>query len=866
MKQKKLSWLIRAMFVVPVVSTGAMAQQAPAADGEIQQVTVSGIRASVRSALVTKEASNSMIEVVASEDIGKLPDTTIAESLARLPGLSSGLDRGNASQIVARGLGPRFIGATLNGRELASSEPNRAVRFEQFPSESLSGAIVYKTQSAELVEGGVATSIDLLTVQPLKFKERQFSVKADALYYEMGNKIPGATSTAPRVGGIYIDQFLDKTLGVAFAASYQDQPSLQKNIRHWGFNEDHSGDINGDGKVDKSPWGFQDGIKRGKDQRSSALGKVEWKAGPDAFITGDVYYAKAAIREPQNSHWSGDVGNWDGWQKANYSNVDIRNGYVVGATVKDVGLTTNDELWVQDMSTLAGGLNGKFNLGDWKLEADLSTSKAERSSAWRDLRQFSNAGNTLSWSFTGDGKQTYAYGQDTGNPANFGAPTLYIDTDGQLKDALSGFHLNGSHALNLGDLNRIKFGVRLTDREKSYSQTTWSVQPLAAIPNSAYESLQVSGMAPFLALKDFDGTMFSTFGANAFNANGREKTQGDLLSGWKVTERSSSLYAQADLEGNMFGKSYRGNAGVRVVHTSQVGSGMESKNGASATPLEGGTSYTEVLPSLNLIFNMDEKQEKQVRFSVGRAMSRAPLDEMRASRNLNVDTNIVMPITGSAGNPELKPMMSDQVDLAYQWYFGKGALFSTGLFYKKISRYIGIAQDETTINGRRALITRSVNGEGGNVKGIELVYQQAFTGLPAPFDGLGVFANYAYTSSDIKENMPTVNPYPIEGLMKSNGGATLWYEKAGYEARISANYHSAFVRNPTWGAGQLILNEAETYVTFNLSKQITPQMQIRFGIDNLTNQKVVYTSGNNRYQQEVTEFGRRFNLGISYKM
>lgn len=344
-------------------------------------------------------------------------------------------------------------------------------------------------------------------------------------------------------------------------------------------------------------------------------------------------------------------------------------------------------------------------------------------------------------------------------------------------------------------------------------------------------------MPAFIALKDFYGSAYSLFGANVFDANGRTQTQNDLLSGWNVKERSSSLYAQADLDGTMGNMPYRGNAGIRVVRTNQTGAGMQSINGAAPTPVEGGTTYTEVLPSLNLIFSMDSKQEKQIRLGIARAMSRAPLDEMRASRNLNVDSNPAQPLTGSAGNPELKPMLADQIDLAYQWYFGKGSLISTGLFYKKISRYIGITQDSTTIDGRAALITRSVNGTGGNVKGIELVYQQAFTELPAPFDGLGVSSNYTYTTSDIKENMPVGNPFPIEGLMKSNGGVTLWYEKAGYEARISANYHSAFVRNPTWTAGQLILNEAETYVTLNLAKQITPQLQLRFGVDNLTNQR-----------------------------
>lgn len=860
MKQKKISLLVKSLFLLPAIPA-AFAQQAE--EPSVQKVTVSGIRASVRSALSVKENSNSMVEVVASEDIGKLPDTTIAESLARLPGLAAGLDRGNASQIVARGMGERFIGATLNGRELASSEPNRAVRFEQFPSESLSGAIVYKTQNADLVEGGVASSIDLQTVSPLKYTGRQASLKADALYYPEARDLD-TKAVRPRLGGIYIDQYADKNVGVALAFSYQKQPSVEKRKNHWGFNEDHSADIDGDGKVDKTPWGFETELKRGTNERGSVLGKVEWKASPDAMLTADVYYAKNKIREPAMSHWTGDLGNWDGWQSANYSNLDIRNGYVVGATVKNVGLTTNSTLWTQDMDNLAAGLNGKFNLGDWKVDADIATSSAGRDSQWRDVRQFSQNNGTIKWAFTGDEDQDFSFSHDSGNPAAFGNPTLYVDTDGHVDDRLSSAQLSAWRPLDAGVVSRIKFGARFADREKKYHQTTWNQASSTALPASVYETVNVSGFAPFIVLKDFTGAATSLWGGGAFSPDGRTQTANDLLAGWKVKEKNSSVYAQADLEGELFGKTFRGNAGVRVVHTKQTGNGMESINGAAPIAAEGGASYKRVLPSVNLIFNLDQAQKQQVRFSVARAMSRAPMDEMRASRQLAIDTNpgSQQPITGSAGNPGLLPMMSNQVDLSWQYYFDKGSLLSAGVFYKKVSDYIGITTDNTTVNGRAATLTRSVNGKGGNVRGLELVAQHAFTSLPAPFDGLGVAANFSYNDSDIKEY---TNDYPMVGLMKRNGGLTLWYEKAGYEARLSANYHSAFVRMPRWTAGYMIENPAETYVSANFSKWLTPQLQLRLGLDNITNQKVVETQSNNPYMQNVMEYGRRYNLGLSYK-
>jgi TonB-dependent receptor len=206
--------------------------------------------------------------------------------------------------------------------------------------------------------------------------------------------------------------------------------------------------------------------------------------------------------------------------------------------------------------------------------------------------------------------------------------------------------------------------------------------------------------------------------------------------------------------------------------------------------------------------------------------------------------------------------MANQADLSYQWYFEKGSLLSAGMFYKKVASYIGITTDNTTIDGRPATITRSINGDGGYVRGLEFVYQQAFTKLPAPFDGLGLSADFSYSESDIHEY---TNNFPMEGLMRRNGGVTLWYEKNGFEARLQAKYHSPFVRMPRWTAGYLVENAEETYVTANFSKYLTPQLQVHLGLDNITNQKVIHTQAANQYMQNVMEYGRRYNLGLTYK-
>lgn len=869
----RLCLLVQAALLLP-----AAAQTAPADNtaDKLDTVVVSGIRASVRKALDTKEASNSMVEVIASEDIGKLPDTTIAESLARLPGLSAGSDRGNASQIVARGLGPRFIGATMNGREFASSEPDRAVRFEMFPAESVSGATVYKTQSAEIVEGGIATSIDLQTVSPLAWRERTLSLKADALYYQLGSKIDGAKKLAPRLGGIYVDQFGDRTLGVALAFSYYNQPSLEDRVDGWDYNESHSADVTGDGKIDKTAWGFQNGVKRGTNKRGSVLGKIEFRPNKDTSFTADIYSARSNIYEPTLTHVEDNVGNWDGWQSANFSKVTTDNGYVTGATVSGVNLNTLNSRWKQDMRNFAAGLNGKFKLDDWTLDTDFAHSTASRDTAWSAVQLSMLQPGTVNWNFARDQWMTYGFSLDTGNPANYSTnvaeqwgPT-YV---GRLDDKLDSQQINATRTVKWGDVNKIKLGLRATQREKGYSQISWNYGAAATIPTTALERVKVDGRPDFVALTgSFDDVITKYFGAAALSAAGRKSTNDDLVTkNWSAAEDSTAAFVQADLAGSAFaGLTYRGNVGLRAVHSSQTGYGMESLNGATPTAVSSGTSYTRFLPSLNLILNLDADEVNQLRFGISRAMSRAPLDVMNAAHTVTIDPNGVSPTVISGGNPRLLPMMANQVDLTFMRFFDKDSLVSAGLFYKQISDYIGIASVAGTYNGKTAYYTQQVNRDGGHVHGIELVYQQAFTALPAPWNSLGLMANYTYTDSNIKENGDksgaTLAPIATNGLMKSNGGLTLWYARNGFEARLAANHHSAYNRAPTWDSTAFQINGAETWVSANVSQQLTSQLQVRFGVENATNQRVTYANPLTPQQQSNFQFGRRFNVGVTYKL
>jgi iron complex outermembrane receptor protein len=870
---RRLSALIHAAFMLPVLAgaAGAQAQSAAAAaapasaasqaDDGVQSVTVIGVSASLRSAVDAKNQSNSMVEVIASEDIGKLPDTTIAESLARLPGLAAGIDRGNASQLEARGLGPRFIGSTLNGREFATTEPDRAVRFEMFPSESISGAKVYKTQSAELVEGGIATTVDLQTISPLAYKERSASIKADAEYYKQGADIEGAKKVAPRLGAVYVDQFADHTIGVALAASYFDQPDVSDQFQNYGFNG--STPLAGTG-TDAAPWGFQNQVVKGTNKRTSMLGKVEWKPNADTSLTADAYSARSDIHENSMYHVAD--------QGTSYSDVTASDGFVTGGTAQGVSMNTIEGLWKQDQRDFAVGLNGKTKVAGWKLEGDVARSTATRDTLWAGVGLWMQNSGTLTWSAPHNGWATYSFSEDTGNPDNFGDTTYEQwgpNYAGKLTDSLNSQVFSASHDLAWGGINKVKVGVRATEREKYYNQISWDFDNTSVPLSTAdLERVHVSGRPDFVEFAGgLDSAITKYFGADALSTAGRSATDSDLVNkDWRAKENNTSAYVQFDLSGDALGKGYRGDVGLRVAHTDQTGYGYQQVDGGAPALVSDGLGYTRFLPSLNLVLALDEAEQHQLRFGASRAMSRAPLDVMNDAHVVTTATEAGELTTVTGGNPRLKPMMANQLDLAYEDFFDKASLLSAGVFFKQITDYIALDTVQGTYNGQAANFTEQVNRTGGHAQGFELVYQQAFNKLPGLWGGLGVMGNYTYTNSNIKDMASDGAPIPTNGLMKHNMGATLWYEHAGFEARLSANHHSQYNRAPTWDSTQFYYNGAETWASLNLSQQITSNLQARFGIENLTNQRVIYTDPTNRYNQWDFQYGRRFDIGLTYKL
>lgn len=177
------------------LGTSSSLSLAQTSNEQVEEIVITGkFLRSLQSAMEQKRNATSMIEAIAAEDIGQLPDVSISDSLNRLPGLAQDRDRGNGSQISIRGMGGLLGLTTLNGREVATVEEDRNVRYDQFPSELINAAQVYKTPQAHLPEGGLSGTVNLETIKPLEFDSRRMSVDVRGSFYDLGGDIDDAAN------------------------------------------------------------------------------------------------------------------------------------------------------------------------------------------------------------------------------------------------------------------------------------------------------------------------------------------------------------------------------------------------------------------------------------------------------------------------------------------------------------------------------------------------------------------------------------------------------------------------------------------------------------------------------------------------
>ena len=848
-------------------STGvAQAQQAGAAAPEV--VTITGIRRGIESAISVKKNADGVVEAISSEDIGKLPDTSIAESLARLPGVTTQRTKsGAASTISIRGLGPDFNGYLLNGREQTSVGDSRAVDLSVYPAELISGATVYKTGDASLMTAGLAGTIDNKLVDPLSFGGRVVAAQAQKIKTGQGLPVEG---DGKRFSLSYIDQFADRKLGVALGFVRADGTTNELGSGGWG--EATVQATLKDGTVVqgvKVPV-FGGGLDQYKnrtvtDERTGAAAIITFKPSKEISSQLDLFWAKidAVAKE---ARLQGPLGG-------PITNATVVNGiatqgtFQVGASPGGL-IDRTESIFTKDKIMSAGWRTNWAFAPTWNASLDLSSNSAKR--VERDIEAYAGittGPDTFSFDTTGGGTPQFSFGRplDYTNPATIkirdqtgwsgiaGVPQAGYSKGPTITDKVSA--VRGDFRKDLpegGMFTDLQFGLNFTKRTKDRVTDEGLIVSAAGdgsvpfdFPANSYVATNIGGTG--LNMLTFDPQEGLWPGATLLR-----KYNDDILSKtWGVQEKVTTAYLKANVDSKMGSIPLRGNVGVQIVNTDQssngfraeIGSGVVLTNPAGALRTDG-VKYTDFLPSLNL--SADFGSGNVVRLGAGQQIARATLTDMRnsfaASVNTNTNSGPVGIFIGSAGNPALKPFKAKSVDLAYEKYFGNKGYVGAAAFYKKLDSYIttqtDINYDFTTYaqqlgltipaGGPRGIFTTSVNGTGGSVSGIELSASIPFELLAKPLSGFGLTASYSNTSSSVKlPNLIGLNPnqqvqyngitMQLPGLSKENTKLMVYYEGYGFSAFVAQNKRSTYVgsvaNDSTGGYPTLKYIEGQTWIS-----------------------------------------------------
>ena len=856
----------------------------PADDAtELDRVTVTGIRRGIEDAIEAKRTSTSIVESVSAEDIGKLPDMSIADSLARLPGLTAQRFGNRPQEINIRGFAGDFSTTLLNGREQVSLGNNRGVEFDQYPSELMSQVMVYKTPDAQLVGQGLSGTVDLRTVRPLSFAER---VTAVNLRGDM-NRLEDSDEWGSRASISYIDQFADDTVGIAVGYARMDNPTQGRQFESWGYDNGVLGGAN------------LHAIE-GDNQRDGLMGVLEWKPSDQYHSTLDVFYSQFDKEEAKRGLQMGLV--WG------------NGSTLVGGTTNDSGTMTEahwenvkpivvrNDYNAADDDMFAFGWNQAISITpNWTVTTDLGHSSAKRNERILEVYAGLPDGgrDTVDLAYNPNGYFDFTLGQDYTNPdglrmfdpGGWGgerAQAGYLK-DFEVRDALTSLRIDLTRTFDTGFVSALHFGANLTDRTKSRASSEATLCMTAACTEN------VEGVIPAQYVTD---TSFGHFGlpgvlgldALAMLNDGVfhlwRKDHADISNkNWEVDEEVSTFYVQADIDTDLGSIPVRGNIGAQLVSADQTSTGVATFQGvALGEAATRGASSTEVLPSLNLSFELPADQ--MVRVAAARQMARPRMDDLRANAGYGYDAQRGI-LTGGGGNPELEPWLADAYDVSYEKYFGGKGYVSAAYFYKDLKTYI---YNQTTEFDYRQLpipmdfdpallpdnwwqgeYSQPMNGEGGTLDGFELAVSVPLDLVWAPLEGFGVVASYSETDSEIEPLGPGTTE-PLPGLSRYVSNITAYYERFGFSARVAHRKRSRFLGEVQGAGGDrskvYFDGESVTDLQLGYTFQDGPMqdLSLLLQVNNLENEPYrTIHDGLSERPHQYFEFGRTYLLGVNYK-
>jgi iron complex outermembrane recepter protein len=888
------------------VATPAYAQDADAATEEATEeepgILVTGFRASLENAVNEKKKNDQIVESVSAEDIGKLPDASIGESIARLPGVTSQRLNGRSNNISIRGFGPDFSQTTLNGREQTSTGDNRAVEFDQYPSEIVSQVVVYKSPTASLVGQGLVGTIDVRTVRPLDYGKSVLALGARGTYADLGALNAGSKKYGYRANATFIDQFADDTIGIALAVSYVDEPYQLQEFNAWGYNSVSGAVRNGTATNAALIGGSKSFVTSTQLKRLGLNGTLQYQASDTIRLTFDGFYSnfeddqsKRGIELPLGFFAFGTSGN-----PADFT---VNNGIIDTGIFRNVQGVVRNDIFQRKADLYSFGYNAEYDGDDgWKAFIDIGFSKTDRNEL--SIESYSGTGfgqalgatDTISFVTGPTGTvfdPTLDYSSPTlirlTDPLGWGGgvvPQAGYFNNRIIEDELKQYRVGVEKELD-GFFSAVKFGLNYTDRNKSLTPDEFLVRlrggalelPIPAGELLRPTNLSYLGLGPIVS---YDARNLIADGTLVLERN---LSQDIPAKAFSVTEDLMTMYLQADIEQELGNATLTGNVGVQAIHTDQGSSGTVFAGGV-ARSVRASTSYWDVLPSLNLSMRFDS--DFVIRFAASRQIQRPRLDDLRVAVSYGISntvanspTGLAPFIDGSGGNPQLRPYRANAFDLNFEKYFGQSGVISVQLFHKDIKSYIDRTRfpfdfagyplptglPPATLIGR---LESSFNTGGGKLYGAELAMTLPFSNITEALDGFGVTGGVGYTKTKVKDAQGNVDQIP--GYSKWVANATAYFEKWGFNTRGSVRYRSTFLGDFTGFGGsptrRTALSEliVDGQIGYDFQEgSALHGLSVYLQGQNLTDERFASVDGNRLKVIDYQIYGRRFLAGFTYK-
>ena len=886
----------------------AAAKEAAAEEAELGAVVVTGIRGAIESSTSIKKNQTSIVESISAEDIGKLPDQSIAESIARLPGLSAQRVAGRAQVISVRGLSPDFATTLLNGRELVSTGDNRSVEFDQYPSELISGVTIYKTPDSGIVGQGLSGTIDMRTVRPLDIKESVLVIGARGQKNSLGSAAD-ASGTGNRINVSFIGKSDSGDFGYALGISRSDTPIQENQV---GLYEPWNPIGAGNRPGVAAGTFYSDGIKAlrrtGYTERTGILGTLQLRGSDSWMSTLDLFYTTSDQEDTANQ-FEVHIGDYNGnfTPRLNVTNPLVNsNNTFVGGTANNVYPLVRGIYNKREDTIKAVGWTNEFFVGDITLTADVNWSRANRD----ELSLENNTQrrvptpqlDSVNVLFRNNGFSQLRPGRDYSNPADlFLDGTIYGSGYGKVpsvEDELTGIKLlaNVPAPERLSMFTTFDIGVNRAERDKSKRQPEGNINLGAQGPTAIGNQFQYGTVdLSFAGVGLIPSWNVPGAVAQYMRFEPRDDLDYLIPKAWDVNEVITSGWLRANIDTLWGDVPVRGNVGIQAQHVDQSSQAnyfdRNRPAGQQVRPIGGGTTYTDILPSLNLSFEVANNQ--QVRLGMARQVARPRVDQLRAALEFSVDVATGRP-GGEGGNPLLNPWIANAYDLSWERYFeGNKGYLAAALFFKDLKSYIYtqtvsgydfqdllagyVAPPNTVAPQRFGNFKSPVNGEGGSLSGLELTASVPLEMLADPLQGFGVVANASFYESSIKirdpESASSVGGGDIglPGLSDKVYNLTAYYERNGFEARVSQRRRSDFIgeignfngaRTLRYVVGENITDAQVSYAFKGRLEGLSVLLQA----SNLTDEAYRTYAGTKDRPLEYIEWGRTYLLGINYKL